>query len=363
MKFLWILFSFIVFFAVVYLFRRTKRNPQKKEFAFLREIAQRLPGQYAGMLKQAKAGIWKDRAPVGGIPNAYTLIILFANAREEALYYDDQFPHYTVLRNIHAKHRKNSLRVDIELHLNRGLLIQYRSTSPLTELDAASLDCSGMEEQVLHEKAPKSEEAKKVARLFRDASPELLAQLEIDESYDIEIDEGVFYVIKQYDSGDCLTVNPDGAVFLLIHDPYEVRQLCPSPMEFQAAWENGSIDIADEETLMMSGEHTASAISWETLRKYLTDDESSPLYPWVADTISGTVRKQIPYCKVSRDFSIFARRVDMDDCAAMNRAGEVMVYHYQPGNRSFIDIRRKFSSLQEFLEYAKNESKEYKQRT
>ncbi len=97
-------------------------------------------------------------------------------------------------------------------------------------------------------------------------------------------------------------------------------------------------------------------------RKYLTDDESSPLYPWVADTVSGTVRKQIPGGNAGAGFSIFARRVDMDDCAAMNRAGEVMVYHYQPGNRSFIDIQRKFSSLQEFLEYAGAESREYKQR-
>lgn len=97
------------------------------------------------------------------------------------------------------------------------------------------------------------------------------------------------------------------------------------------------------------------------IENYLTDDENSPLYPWVSDKVSGTVRNQIPCCKVSPDFLIFARRTDMDDCAAIDRTGKVIVYHYQIGNRSFIEILRKFSSVQDFFVYAEAESKDHKQ--
>ncbi len=92
---------------------------------------------------------------------------------------------------------------------------------------------------------------------------------------------------------------------------------------------------------------------------YLTDDENSSLYPWVIDMVSGMIRKQIPHCKISSDFMIFARRDDRNDCAAINCAGKVIVYHYQLGNRYFIDILRKFPSIQEFLAYAKQESDDY----
>ena len=52
----------------------------------------------------------------------------------------------------------------------------------------------------------------------------------------------------------------------------------------------------------------------------------------------------------------------MDDCAAINHTGEVIVYHYQIGNRSFMEILREFSTMAEFLSYAEAECNDYKQR-
>ncbi len=108
-------------------------------------------------------------------------------------------------------------------------------------------------------------------------------------------------------------------------------------------------------------EDSAQTVLPLLIENYLTDDENSPLYPWELDKVSGTVRNQLPYCKVSPDFLIFARRTDMDDCAAINRTGKVIVYHYQIGNRSFMEILREFSTVQDFLAYAEAESKDYKQ--
>ncbi|MEI3038438.1 MAG: hypothetical protein V8T90_05135 [Victivallales bacterium] len=229
--------------------KRNKKRSDIQELAALQKIAKALPRKYANVAKQADADLWKESILLGGMPDIHALVVQFADAREEASYYDNTFPHYMVLRNIHAKNRKTDLPVDIELYLNRGVLIHYRSTSPLNELDTSTVDCSGLEEQTLHDNAPETVASGKIAELFRDASPEQLAQLEIGDSYEIELEEGIFYPIKQYESGNILAVNDNGAIFLLRHDPYEVRQLYPSPAEFLAACNSSVIDPEDEESL------------------------------------------------------------------------------------------------------------------
>ena len=130
-------------------------------------------------------------------------------------------------------------------------------------------------------------------------------------------------------------------------------------------WAEKLLDEIDHLTLQYARigekEDSAQTVLPLLIENYLTDHENSPLYPWVLDKVSGTVRNQLPYCKVNPDFLIFARRTDMDDCAAINRTGKVIVYHYQIGNHSSMEILREFSTVQDFLAYVEAESKDYKQ--
>lgn len=257
---------FLIIAAVVFcitlflLFRRIKpkTNCRKNDLNVLKEIVKDLPEKYANIAKQAEGGLWQESIPVGGKTGLYTLIVQFANTQEEHSYYDKRFPHYLVLGPIHAKSRKTGSQAEVELHLNRGVLIQYRTTIPLNELDISTVNYSDLGEQILHENAPESSLSQKLAELFRDASPELLAKLEISDSYEIELEEGIFYPIKQYESGNILALNNDAAIFLLSHDPYEVRKLYPSPAEFLAACNNSIIDPEDEESLLA----VANPTSW-----------------------------------------------------------------------------------------------------
>ena len=67
--------------------------------------------------------------------------------------------------------------------------------------------------------------------------------------FEIELDNGIFHTIKQYDSGNFLAVDRKGAVFLLCHDPYMVKELYSSVSDFLTAWKHGSINVAAEEFL------------------------------------------------------------------------------------------------------------------
>ena len=130
-------------------------------------------------------------------------------------------------------------------------------------------------------------------------------------------------------------------------------------------WAERLLDEIDHQTpqhvRIGEKENSAQTVLHLLIENYLTDHENSLLYPWVLDKVSGTVRNQLPYTQTYADFLIFARRTDLDDCAAINHTGEVIVYHYQIGNRSFMEILREFSSVQDFLAYAEAESKDYKQ--
>lgn len=237
--------------SVVFLLWCIKRKTNRggNELTVLREIVKALPGKYANIAKQADADLWQESIPAGGKPGLHALIVQFDDTGEECSFYDKTFPHYMVIRRIRAKSRKTGGPAEIELHLNRGVLIQYRCTIPLNELDISTVDYSDLEEQILHEKAPESEDAKKITKLFHGVSPELLAQLEIDDMFEIELDNRIFHTIKQYDSGNFLAVDRKGAVFLLCHDPYMVKELYSSVSDFLTAWKHGSINVAAEEFL------------------------------------------------------------------------------------------------------------------
>jgi hypothetical protein len=46
----------------------------------------------------------------------------------------------------------------------------------------------------------------------------------MDDTFQIEIPEGIFYSIKDLGEGNYLTVNENGEVYELLHDPYSVKR-------------------------------------------------------------------------------------------------------------------------------------------
>jgi len=68
--------------------------------------------------------------------------------------------------------------------------------------------------------------------------------LEIESTFKIEIPEGKFYVIKDLEDGNYLSMDENGAVYGMIHDPYEIEKLFDSKEAFFKALESGKFSIS-----------------------------------------------------------------------------------------------------------------------
>lgn len=86
-------------------------------------------------------------------------------------------------------------------------------------------------------------------------------------------------------------------------------------------------------------------------RGEFTDSPNSPLFPWCAEE-NRNLGWSIPFNFRCWGLTVFARRADMDELAAMNRKGEVVTLHYQIGNRHFADFTGRFPNYVAWKERA-----------
>lgn len=91
----------------------------------------------------------------------------------------------------------------------------------------------------------------------------------------------------------------------------------------------------------LTGEMARAGYIYEIPKGDLTDAEDSSLYPWNAED-ERNLGWLIPFNFRCWGLTAFARRVDMNELAAVNKKGEVITLHYQTGNRTFADFTGRF---------------------
>ncbi len=74
-------------------------------------------------------------------------------------------------------------------------------------------------------------------------SKKVLSVIDINSTFKIQIPEGVFYVIKDFGDGNYLAMEENGAIYGMIHDPYEVEMLFKNKDVFVNAIESGEFNI------------------------------------------------------------------------------------------------------------------------
>lgn len=72
---------------------------------------------------------------------------------------------------------------------------------------------------------------------------DVLSKLDINLTFKIDVDEGEFYVIKDLGDGNYLSMDQNGAVYRMIHDPYKIEKIVEDKENFYQALKNGAFDI------------------------------------------------------------------------------------------------------------------------
>ncbi|MBG6131241.1 hypothetical protein IWQ47_002891 [Aquimarina sp. EL_43] len=217
-----------------------------RDYEFLIAIAKALPSDYYYLANQvSKDFILDKKVNQLGDEGTYTLVL---NSELETKYSDKSFPQLFIIKDISIWNNIKSSFEQVELHILEGMLAGFKINAKLAELNFRKIDTSKIKERHF-----KNEEKEFLKNLIGEVSKSVLSQLDVESTFKIEIPEGNFYVIKDLGDGNYLTMNEKGAVFGMIHDPYEVEKLFNNKEAFFNDLELGNFSIEQYYNKKMGG--------------------------------------------------------------------------------------------------------------
>lgn len=209
---------------------------QEWEYALLKAIAEKLPSQYSFLIHQMNPDFILDSLPNEFLESGWKRIVCDQNL-------------YNKLKTKTINYKLVGIKVfditlqryiDIELDLYEGIIIGYKINSSNDLFDLSKIDLKNIREKQFENK-----DKTDLKKIIGSVDEDLLSELEIDNTFKIEIHEGVFYVIKDLEDGNYLSMNPKGAVYGMIHDPYEIEKLFDNKESFFEALKSGEFSVSE----------------------------------------------------------------------------------------------------------------------
>ena len=223
-----------------------KRNRIKQEdYRFLRAVVTTLPSKYSFLVGQvSEEFILNKKVNTLGDKGTYSLIL---NAELESKFSNKSLPYFFILKDIYIWNEVQKAFDQIELHVLEGMLAGFKIYAKYSQLDLTRIDTTQVKEKLF-----KDEDKEYLVNLIGHVSQDILAQLDIKSTFKVEIEEGDFYVIKDLQDGNYLSMDENGAVYGMIHDPYEVEKLFETKEAFFLALKSGRFIIEEYYNRKMS---------------------------------------------------------------------------------------------------------------
>ena len=137
------------------------------------------------------------------------------------------FPGLFLIQNILVWNNREGRYTEVELDILEGMLCGYNLTCDLSDLDICNIDTTQVAEKHF-----RNEDKEEVMRILEGVDSDIIDQLDVNETFQIEIEGGVHYVIKNLGDGDYISIDKEGAVYRLTHDPYCIELLYETKEEF-----------------------------------------------------------------------------------------------------------------------------------
>jgi hypothetical protein len=222
------------------MFNLFKKKPIKKiqewEYTLLKEVVRRLPVKYSFLINQVNSEFILDSVPNEFLEHGWKRIICNQNL-------------YNSIKNTNINYKIVGIKIfdlvvksykSIELDLYEGILIGYKVDENSGRYDFKNIDLKN-----LREKPYENKDRDVLKRIIGKVSDDILTQLSIEDAFKIELPEGDFYVIKDFEDGNYLSMNEKGGVFGMIHDPYEIEKLFENKESFFEALKLGEFSITE----------------------------------------------------------------------------------------------------------------------
>lgn len=215
-----------------------KKLINAQDYEFLRVVVEALPTKYSYLNSQVSEEFILDKKVNQlGDKGTYTLSL---NAELENKYSNKSFPQFFIVKDVGVWNDVKGSYELIELHILEGMLAGFRVNAKYSELNFEKIDVSKIKEKHF-----KNEEKEFLKTLIGKVSKDIKSQLDIESTFRIELEEGDFYVLKDLKDGNYLSMDEKGAVYGMIHDPYEVEKLFDTKESFFEALKSGEFSISE----------------------------------------------------------------------------------------------------------------------
>ncbi|HBK70367.1 MAG TPA: hypothetical protein DDZ39_01705 [Flavobacteriaceae bacterium] len=215
---------------------RKKKVIQENDYIFLKAIMKALSNKYPYLLPQVSKEFILDKTlnQLGDI-GTYTFTL---NAKLETKYSNKSLPQFYIIKDISIWNNLKGKFEQIELHILEGMIAGIKVTSEYSDLDLKKIDISKVKEKHFN-----NHERDNLKKIIGSVTDNLLSKLDIEGTFKIKIPEGEFFTIKDLGDGNYLSMDNDGAVYGMIHDPYEVEKLFDNKEVFFEALKYGKFNI------------------------------------------------------------------------------------------------------------------------
>lgn len=209
---------------MINLFGKNK-SLKSSDLHFLYSIVSKLPEKYSYLKPQIS-----DDFLLGKFPNEFGdkwTFTLTLNAKLENKYSNKFLPSFFILKNIFVLDIKTQVLQNVELHIMEGMLAGYRIGANISEIDLTTIDVTNVIEKHFD-----NHDYKRVMEIIGKVDDGILKKLDLQNCFKIEIENEIYYTIASLRDGDYLTIDTDGAVFLMKHNPFQIQKIYNNKEDF-----------------------------------------------------------------------------------------------------------------------------------
>ena len=192
------------------LFKRTKLNHWEEKL--LKNIFKKLGVNYSNYYNQVEDGLFRGVAEgMGGNPNYITFLFNSDVFKQ----YEDKKGSDLVMKGISVFDNRLKNYIDFNIYISFGVIIGYET--PQTKkpsLDIDKINVSGFITKFIHNK-----DSEKIKDLLTESELKLI---NISEVYEVELENKLFFVLKDFGEGNVICIDYDKKKYIVIHDPFQI---------------------------------------------------------------------------------------------------------------------------------------------
>jgi hypothetical protein len=198
------------------LFKKKPKIDFLQEFEVLRAISENLSEKYAFLKDQLNTNFILSTEADNPKDPYWRRIVYNQNLYDEYKNVSIDF----LLKGIEVFDNTKNAYVEIELDFYEGILIRFRIPSKRLELNLKEIKITSLQEQ-RYEISEMEIKFKKILEDFE-------GKFEFDNGFVIELEDKSYYVIRDLEDGNYISIDKDHKVYGMFHDPYIIEQISPN---------------------------------------------------------------------------------------------------------------------------------------